>query len=329
MPGIGSARDPPGTALAFPPMTNPFRFGVQISNPRAGETWQSTARMIESLGYSSLLLPDHFGDQLAPVPAMATAAEATTDLKVGALVFDNDYRHPVVLAKEMATIDVLSHGRVEFGLGAGWMRSDYVEAGMTYDPPGVRVSRFEEAVTVTKGLFGGEPFSFSGDHYTIDNLRGTPKPVQPGGPKLLIGGGGRRVLGIAGREADIISINPNMVAGEVNAETAKDAMAEEIDRKLDWVRDGAGDRFDRIEISTTLFFAQVTDDVDTLAAGVGAMFGVEGADVLTCPIVAIGSVGQIVEAMQARRERWGYSYILCQSEAFEALAPVVAELAGT
>ena len=310
-------------------MTSPFRFGVQISNPPSGESWQSTARKVESLGYSSLLLPDHFGDQLAPVPAMATAAEATTDLKVGALVLDNDYRHPVVLAKEMATIDVLSGGRVEFGLGAGWMRSDYVQAGIPYDPPGVRVSRFEEAVAITKGLFGGEPFSFAGDHYTIESLRGTPRPVQPGGPRLMIGGGGKRVLGIAGREADIISINPNMAAGEVSAETAKDAMAEEIDRKLDWVRAGAGDRFDSIEISTTLFFAQITDDAAELAAGGGAMFGVGAEDILACPIVALGTVGQIVEALQARRERWGYSYILCSAEAYESLAPVVAELAGT
>src|SRR3954466_10249251 len=148
-------------------MSRPFRFGVQMSKPPAGETWQEVARRIEAMGYSSLHLPDHFGDQLAPVPAMMSAAEATTALKVGALVLDNDYKHPVVLAKEMATIDVLSGGRVELGLGAGWMISDYEQSGIAYDQPSVRVDRFEEGLAIIKGLLGPDPVTFEGAHYQV------------------------------------------------------------------------------------------------------------------------------------------------------------------
>jgi probable F420-dependent oxidoreductase len=309
-------------------MTRPFRFGVQASAPLPGRTWAETAQHVESLGYSSLLLPDHFGDQLAPVPAMMAAAAATTTLRVGALVFDNDYKHPVVLAKEMATVDVLSGGRVEFGLGAGWMRTDYETSGIPYDPPGVRVDRFEEAIAVYRGAFSGEPFDFDGTHYQIRGLEGRPRPTRPGGPPLLIGGGGRRMLRIAGREADIVSVNPNMAAGEVTAATALDALAPAIDEKIGWLREGAGDRFGDLELSITLFFCQVTDDGATAAEAVGSMFGVGAAEVADCPILAIGTTSEIADALVARRERWGFSYLLCQLEAAEALAPVVAQLAG-
>ena len=310
-------------------MTKPFRFGVQMSQPGAGLTWADTARKVEDLGYSSLLLPDHFGDQLAVIPAMMNAADATTTLKVGALVFDNDYRHPVVLAKDIATVDLLSGGRVEFGLGAGWMRTDYDQAGMDYDAPGVRVSRFEEAITICKGLFAEGSVHHDGTHYRINGLDGLPKPATAGGPPLLIGGGAKRVLSIAGREADIISINPNMVAGAVTASTAQDVMADSVDQKLEWVRTAAGDRYDDIEISTTLFLVSVTDDADTAAEGIGSMFGVSGTDVLGSSILAIGSVEQIAEGLRAKRDRWDMSYILCQGDALDAFAPVVAALAGT
>jgi probable F420-dependent oxidoreductase len=309
-------------------MAKPFRFGVQMSKPPAGETWQSAARHVEDLGYSTLTLPDHFEDQLAPIPAMMSAAEATTTLKVGVLVLDNDYRHPVVLAKEIATIDVLSGGRVELGLGAGWLRTDYDQSGIPYDPPGVRVSRFEESIAVIGGLFGEGVFSFEGEHYQIAGLNGLPKPIQPGGPKLMVGGGGRRVLSLAGRHADIISINPNMAAGAIGADTAQDALADQIDQKLAWVKAAAGDRFDEIEISTTLFLTQVTDDADSVLTNVSALFGTTPEEVAQTPIAAIGTTSQIADALQARRDRWGYSYIFANSEGFEALAPVVAELAG-
>src|SRR5437762_11989578 len=165
-----------------------FRFGVQASSAGSAAEWATLARKAEDLGYSSLFLPDHFGDQLAPIPAMMAAADATTDLKVGALVFDNDYKHPVVLAKEIATIDVLSGGRVEFGIGAGWMNTDYEQSGIPKDRDGVRIARMVEGLEVCKALWSDEPCTYKGEHYTITALDGLPKPVQRPHPPVLIGG---------------------------------------------------------------------------------------------------------------------------------------------
>src|SRR5439155_15822832 len=145
----------------------PFRFGIQVSNAPSAEAWAALARRAEDLGFSTFFMPDHFGDQLAPIPALMAAADATTEVRVGSLVLDNDFKHPLVLAKEAATIDVLSNGRLELGLGAGWMITDYDDSGIPYDSPGVRVDRFEEAVAVFKGLFAEGPFTFEGKHYRI------------------------------------------------------------------------------------------------------------------------------------------------------------------
>ena len=174
-----------------------FRFGVQASRAASAREWADLARRAEANGYDVLTMPDHFTDQLAPVPALMAAADATTDLRVGALVFDNDYKHPVVLAKELATIDLLSDGRLEIGLGAGWMISDYEEAGIPYDSPKVRIDRFVEGLRVIKGTMAEGRFSFAGEHYTVTDYDGQPKPVQRPCPPVLIGGGGKRVLSIA------------------------------------------------------------------------------------------------------------------------------------
>ncbi len=305
-----------------------FRFGVQFSQPLPGTTWSQTARRVEELGYSTLFVPDHFGDQLAPIAALSVAAEATTTLKVGALVFDNDYRHPVTLATEMATLDLLSSGRVELGLGAGWMATDYEQSGITYDPPKVRVDRFEEGLAVITGLFGPEPVTFAGDHYTITGLNGLPKPHTPGGPPILIGGGGKRVLSIAARTADIVGVNPNLKAGAITAETALDAMAGATDQKVEWVRQAAGDRFDDLELNVLSFAASVTDDTAGFADFLAQLFGAPAEEVLEAPTVVAGSVAEITDRLQARRDRWGFSYYVFQADAAEAMAPVVAELTG-
>jgi probable F420-dependent oxidoreductase len=305
-----------------------FRFGIQLSQPLAGRTWQESARIVEDLGYSTLFVPDHFGDQLAPLAALSVAAEATTTLKVGALVFDNDYRHPVILATEMATLDVLSSGRVELGLGAGWMATDYEQSGMPYDPPRVRVDRFEEGLAVIKGLFGDEPLTLSGDHYTITGLDGRPKPHTPGGPPILIGGGGRRVLSIAARRADIVGVNPNLKAGEIGPDAIADAMAGPTDQKVAWVREAAGDRFDDLELNVLSFVSTITDDSAGFAEGVAGMFGADPQEVLDAPTVVAGSVAELSERLEARRDRWGFSYYVFQAEAAEGMAPLVAELAG-
>ena len=305
-----------------------FRFGVQLSTAGSGTDWAAAARKAEDLGYSTLFLPDHFGPQLAPVPAMMAAADATTDLKVGALVFDNDYKHPVVLAKEMATIDVLSGGRVELGLGAGWMRTDYEQSGIAYDRPGVRIDRFEEGLAIVKGLFADGPFSYEGDHYRITALDGQPKPVQQPGPPILIGAGGPRMLGIAAREADIVGVNPSLHTGQIDAETASDATAAAYDTKLARLREAAGDRFDDLELNCLMFFVAPTDDPLGFAATMAPMFGLSPEEVLEVPLALIGSVDEMCEALEARRDRWGLSYFCCQAETMDALAPVVARLAG-
>ena len=196
----------------------PFRFGVQLSNASSGAAWRDLARTIEGLGYSSLFIPDHFEDQFGPLVALTVAAEATTELKVGSLVFGNDYRHPIVLAKEIATLDLMSEGRVEFGLGAGWMTTDYEQSGIVNDPPGVRISRMAESLAVMKSLWSTGAATLDGEHYTITGAVGAPLPYSRPHPPIIIGGGGRRVLGIAAREADIVGVNPSLAAGYVGPE---------------------------------------------------------------------------------------------------------------
>ena len=203
----------------------PFRFGVQLSNASSGAAWRDLARSVEGLGYSTLFIPDHFEDQLGPLVALTVAAEATTDLKVGSLVFGNDYRHPVVLAKEIATLDLMSEGRVEFGLGAGWMTSDYEQSGMTNDPAGVRITRMAESLTVMKSLWSTGACTFEGEHYQITGAIGAPLPHHRPHPPIIIGGGGKRVLGIAAREADIVGVNPSLAAGYVGPEVLETTTA--------------------------------------------------------------------------------------------------------
>jgi probable F420-dependent oxidoreductase len=304
-----------------------LRFGVQLSGG-TGTDWLGQVRQAEELGYSSVFVPDHFGDQLAPIPALTAAAAATTDLRVGSLVFDNDYRHPVVLAKEIASLDVLSGGRVEFGLGAGWMNSDYDQSGIQHDRAGVRIDRLEEAITVIKGLFAQGPTSFTGDHYTVTGLDGLPKPVQQPHPPFLIGGGAPRVLRLAGREADIVGVNPAIRSGNVDEDAGRDMAPGITDRKLEWVREGAGDRFDDIELNMLVFAVIVTDDRDDLVAKLAPRFGLSTEELADSPHVWIGTTAQIADDLRRWRDRWGVSYWVVQGPALEAVAPVVAELAG-
>ncbi|MGZ6977910.1 MAG: TIGR03621 family F420-dependent LLM class oxidoreductase [Acidimicrobiia bacterium] len=311
-------------------MAKPFRFGVQCGGDHDRASWEQLAHKIEALGYSTLYLPDHFIDtQMAPLVGMAVAAEATKTLRVGALVFDNDYKHPAVLAKEIATLDRLSDGRAELGIGAGWMKVDYDALGMPYDAAGVRVDRLEEALAVIKGAWGPEPYSFEGTHYTITEYNGIPKPTQQPYPPILVGGGGPRVLRLAGREADIVGINPNLRAGAVTNDAATNSVAEMIDQKVGWIREGAGSRFDDLELQIRFFFAAITDDRRALAEAAAPGFGMEPEAALEAGITCIGTVEEIADQLVARRERWGVSYVVIGDDIFEAFAPVVDRLAGT
>jgi probable F420-dependent oxidoreductase len=310
-------------------MPRPFRFGVQTKTAGSRRAWRETIRKIDDLGYGTVTLPDHFDDQLAPSVALMAAADASDRLLLGTLVWCNDYRHPVVLAKEAATLDLLTDGRLELGLGAGWMRADYDQAGMDYDRPGVRIERMVETLHILEGLFGDGPFSFDGRHYTVQGLEGTPKPLQLPHPPFLIGGGGPRFLRLAGRHADIVGINFNLAAGALTSDVGADATAERYAEKLSWVRDGAGDRFDELELHVRVFLTSVTGDRLGMAEALSAGVGLTVEEGLASPYALVGSPAQIAEDLRERRERFGISYIAVGQEVIEDFAPVVAELAGT
>ncbi len=309
-------------------MARPFRFGVQVSSVGNRSAWVELARRVEGHGYSTLTMPDHFTEQLAPLPALMAAADATSSLRVGALVLGNDFRHPVVLAKELATIDVLSDGRLEIGLGAGWTRTDYEQSGIAYDTAGVRIDRLVESLRIVKALLSPSPPTVIGEHYTVTGLTGFPKPVQQPRPPILIGGGGRRMLGVAAREADIVGINGTLAAGVIDAAALSSMRAEAVDGKIGWVREAAGERFPAIELNVRAFYVAVTDDragtLERLAGGLG--FSVE--QVAATPFALIGSVQQIADELEERRERWGFSYVIVGADDVDAFAPVVEALTG-
>jgi probable F420-dependent oxidoreductase len=305
-----------------------FRFGYVARTVAPGASWMDKARRVEALGYSILVMPDHFRNQLAPVPALTAAALATTRLRVGSLVFANDFRHPAVLAKEVATIDLLSGGRFELGLGAGWMRSEYEQAGIPYEAPGIRVERLTEAVTIIKRLLAGERVTFAGRHYTLTDLEGRPAPIQRPHPPILIGGGGRRTLTLATREASIVGLVPRARRDGAGLELGELAGAAVME-KLGWIREAAGDRFGSLELNALIQVAIVTADRTTAADGLTTRFRAPRETVLESPFVLLGTVDEICETLRERRERYGISYLSIFEDDAEALAPVVARLAGT
>ena len=306
----------------------PFRFGITAPTPGAGTDWMERARRVEQLGYATLVVPDHFRDHLAPVPALLAAALATTRLRVGSLVFCNDFRHPAVLARDAATIDVLSGGRFELGLGAGWLRAEYDEAGIPFEAPGTRVARLEEAVTIIKGLLAGERVTFAGRHYTIANLEGRPASAQRPHPPIAIGGGGRRTLSLAAREASIVGLVPRARrdGGGLDLTDLSDAATRE---KIDWVRAAAGARFDSLELHALIQAVGVGEGRTVAADQLAARFKVALEVVLETPYVLLGTIEQICDTLQQRRERYGISYLTVFERDMEAFAPVVTRLAGT
>jgi probable F420-dependent oxidoreductase len=306
----------------------PFRFGVTAPTPSAGTDWVERARRVEQLGYSILVVPDHFRDHLAPVPALTAAALATTRLRVGSLVFSNDFRHPAVLAKEAATIDVLSGGRFELGLGGGWLRAEYDQTGIPFDAPGTRIERLEEAVTIIKGLLAGERVTFAGRHYTIADLEGRPTPVQRPHPPIAIGGGGRRTLTLAAREASIVGLVPR-ARRDGSGLDMTDLSDTATREKLEWVRAAAGDRFDSLEIHALIQAVAVSERRTAAADDLASRFKVARDVVLETPYVLLGTVEEMCETLRQRRERYGISYLTVFERDMEVFAPVVARLAGT
>ncbi|MEO8162965.1 MAG: TIGR03621 family F420-dependent LLM class oxidoreductase [Ilumatobacteraceae bacterium] len=316
---------PTHTALPI----KPFRFGIQAASQPDAASWINMARRAEASGFDVLTMPDHFTDQLAPIPALMSAANSTTTLRVGALVWDNDYKHPVVLAKELATIDVLSGGRLEIGLGAGWMISDYEQSGIIYDRAGVRIDRFIEGLEVIRGCMGAESFSYSGKHYTITNYNGLPKPIQAPCPPILVGGGGKRVLTYAAQYADIIGINATLTAGAVGPEVIATMSAAAVDDKVEIVREAAGSRASKIEMNIRAFMVNITDDAHGAISRLANAMHVDESMIAETPFALIGPPSKLIEDLVARRERWGFSYVIVGGEDIDKFAPVVAALRGT
>ncbi len=313
------------------PADKPFRFTVQCSSPNevTAASWSALARKVEDLGYYSLTVSDHLDEQIAPIAALMAAANATSTLRIGSMLFCNDYRHPVVLAKEAATLDALSGGRFDLGLGAGWLHTDYERAGIQLDPPGVRIDRLEEALAVLKGLFADKPCHFEGKHYQVRGLEGTPKPVQRPYPPIVIGGGGKRVLSLAGREADVVAINMNMQKGLIDASVGPNATVDATHQKIAWIREAAGERFDGLILQSRIHLALPGSDRTEMANNLAAGFGLTPEQALGTPHALFGSVDEIVEDLRVRRELFGISSIGIAVDALDSMAPVVAKLAGS
>jgi probable F420-dependent oxidoreductase len=317
------------------PMQRPFRFGVINEMTMPAGAWIEHVRRVERLGYATFLIRDHlvpdfFGDQLAPLPAVMAAAMATTTLRVGTMVLDNDFRHPALLAKEVATIDTLSGGRFELGIGAGWLRSEYEQAGIPYDRAGVRIDRLEESLHVLKALLRDGTCSFAGEHYVLDGLGCYPAPAQRPHPPILIGGGKPRVLRLAGREADTVSILTTSVSTGAVIDDPSERTAAAVQEKISWIREGAGSRFDMIELSLVPNIRFSDDRLGAAAALIRdrGWQGVTVDDVLAMPSIFIGTFEQIIEDMLERRARFGFSYYVVSDSMMEAVAPIVAELSG-
>ena len=310
----------------------PFHFLADARAAVPGRELAEKARRAESVGFHALVVPDHLIDQMSPVPVMSAIAAATERLRVSAFVFNNDLRHPAVLAQDLASIEVLSGGRLDVAIGAGWNKPEYDAIGLPFDRTPVRQARLEEAIAVLKGCFGEGPFSFRGDHYTITDHDGRPKPVQKPHPPFFIGGGGRRTLMLAAREAQIIGLAPRIGKGRVV--DARSLTFEATVEKIDWVRDAAGDRFDGLELNVypSGWPVTVTDDLRGEARRVidslNERTGVEltEAEVLDSPHIFIGSVDRLIEKFEGLRERLGISSFMLGE--IDELAPVVERLAG-
>lgn len=312
----------------------PFRFGVLAETPQTRQDLVETVKRAEDAGCATFLIRDHFvaepfGPQLAPLVTLATVA-ATSTLRIGTIVLDNDYRHPLMLGKEAATLDLLSEGRFELGIGAGWLRAEYEQAGMTYDRAAVRIDRLEESLTILNGLFAGQTVSFTGGHYTITEHALFPLPVQRPRPPLLIGAGEPRMLALAGREADIVGIMGSSVASGAFVADPASRTLERMAEKVDRVRCAAGERFAAIELSMNIDI-MVSDAPRRTAAELAARAGVPGygaEQVLRDPTIFIGSVAEIAATMRQRREELGFSYFVISDADLEVVAPVISSLAG-
>ncbi|MFI6040952.1 TIGR03621 family F420-dependent LLM class oxidoreductase [Nocardia sp. NPDC051321] len=310
-------------------MSRTFRFGVQASGAYTAGAWRDKAREVEALGYSSLLIPDHLDTQWGPLVAMTVAAEATERLTVGTLVLANDYRNPVVLAKEIATLDVVSGGRVEFGIGAGWREMDYRAAGVTFDPAAERIDRLGESLAIMKDIWATAAVRRTGAHYAVSTNYGHPQPISAPYPPILIGGGGKRMLSLAAREADIVGVNPKMSSGRMDSGAGRAAVDDAFDERIGWIRDAAGDRWGDIELQCLVVTCRITADREASVRTYAKAIGMTEDEFGATPMALVGSVDEICDQLIKHRERWGFTYWVVSDGAARAFAPVVARLTGS
>jgi len=315
-------------------MTRPFRFGMQAGRVNEPSEWLALARCAEDSGYSSFMIPDHLG-RLSTFPALMAAAGATERIKLSTYVLNQDWRPPAILAQEAASVQLLTGGRLELGIGAGWAKHEYAQAGIQHDSARTRVERFGEYLQVVKGILNAKaPFSFDGRFFQIDGFQPQPGFATP--PPILVGGGSPRILGISGQFADIISISTRASAdGRVDMPNIRLAAVED---KLRFIREAAGDRFDDIELNMTVRDVRVADDRRAAARALleewsraRMLANVEHVtedDILDSPHEAIGTAQQIVEQFEVARERWGIAYLEISSSDHGAIAPIMASLAG-
>jgi probable F420-dependent oxidoreductase len=309
----------------------PFRFGVNVGGAKSRAEWMEKARKIEALGYDILTVPDHLTDLFAPMPAVLSAAEATKHLRVGTNVLNNDLRHPVLVAREAATVDRLTDGRLQLGLGAGSLRSEYDQAGLSFDRGATRVERLAEAVTIIKALLQGERVTFAGQHYRVTGHIIAPLPVQRPHPPILIGGNGPHLLTLAAREADIVGFSGiTFRHGGAAPPDLSGWRVSSVDERVQLVREAAGaDRYSRLELSALVQRVVVTNDRNKAAEELTSRWPqLTASEFLQSPYVLIGTADQIVEDLQRRRERWGFSYYTIREPDLDAFAPVVARFAG-
>ncbi len=308
-------------------MSRPFRFGVGFPALGVSYTgWTDRLRRIEEQGYSVASLADHPGlDADGPFAALAAAAMVTSTLRVGTRLLANDFRHPTIVAREMATIDQLSNGRLEVGLGAGWLETDYAASGMDFDSARVRIQRLEEALEVLKLLFSGRPVSYRGAHYRVGQQTGYPPVVQRPHPPLVVGGGGRRVLGVAARLADVVALNDDLRSGSkfLASPTLETATYESTLAKIEVVKEAAGDRFTTLEIAQRIQYVRVTRDPWAAAAAIATSVGSDPRTVLRSPAILIGDIDAIAARLREIRTATGISYLMLGVKDAEAFAPII------
>ena len=315
------------------------RFRFIASMPRLAEgvsAWRAALGRIEELGYSTIAISDHFtqGWAMEPIVTLAAAARETAGVRLLTMVLGNDYRHPVLVHKAAATIDVLSGGRLELGLGAGWLRAEYEAAGIIYETARTRRERLEEAVMVIRGLFGPTPFNFAGKHYSIAALDGLPKPVQKPHPPFAVGGGGQRMLELAGRVADIAGVYANLGRGTLDVHPVLDMSPERVSEKVKFVHDGARSAARDpagIELQLSLLLCRVVrsvSDAHEILDQTAASWRVPVKTIAASPAVLVGTIEHCAELLLERRARYGFSYIHVGAD-FENASQLVSRLAGS